>query len=157
MSTLRGGHTERLLQLGGQVIEPIPTGDRNQYSYFRGVHLGAVCLNYLRGVPVLNAGGAAVAHFSDSYAYARGIAQSQAQPTLRHTRQFTEVDQARLSELSGIDVTGQALPSVVVALDPALEGLLEPGSMEGHIYNGYLLPDDVDPYSREILRSIIPE
>jgi hypothetical protein len=146
---------EQLLSLGGQVLEPVLPA-RDAFSRFRGLHLGAVCLNYMQGLPTLNVHGGDTAHFTDSYEYARGIARSQAAPHLRHLLQFTPEDAVHLSELAGEDLTETAFPAIVVALGHEQEAFLEPGDMEGEVFRGFLTVDDLDPYSQEVLAKILP-
>src|SRR4051812_47923439 len=95
---------EQVLELSGQVLQPV-LSERDKFNHFRGLHLGAVCLNYLQGMPILNPHASSSVHFTSSYEYAVGIARSQAQSTLRHVLQFEEGDARQLSELVGEDVT----------------------------------------------------
>jgi len=155
MSVTKAPDLERLLGMAGQVIEPVRLA-RDDYRYFRGLHLGVVYANFLRGIPTLNINGNTGAHFSTSYDYAFGIARSQTEPNPRHTRQFNPTIAAFLGEVIGHDPNELSFPSMVVALDRGQEAFLEPGyNMDGETFRGSLTLHDIDPYSSMALAELL--
>jgi hypothetical protein len=173
--TFNGIDIERFVVLEGQVIEPVPEDERDQYVYWRAIHLGAVVLNYVQGRRILNtAWGAPWAHFRTDYRAALNLAKVMNS----QINQFAPQYHQSLVDLTGIPETFR-YPSLVAALDRSyndgaelevLSNLYEQvGTQElpdfsfdkpfspsgGHLLRGYLTTDMLDSYSREFIDSTL--
>ena len=149
---------EKIASLQGQVLEPVPEGRRGDYKYWRGAHVGKIALNFARGLKVLGPRDGSPVHFADFYLYAQNVAKDLAQEDTVRKRQYTDEDAMELAELSSIPNIGRKGPSIVFALNWSSPAGLEPstyGMCHGFTYANYLTLAQIDPYSRELLQSIV--
>lgn len=151
---------EKLASLEGQVIDAVPPTERSNYKFWRGAHVGRIALNYSKGIKQLGPGHFDVMHFADFHTYARNVANDLVTSETIRRLQFTGEHAADLAQLSGIAGIGLHGPSIVYALDSKYNhgiGLTPSAYGEGHGYTtpGSLTLNSLDPYSREILSSIL--
>ncbi len=102
----------------GAVINAVPEDQRQDYWYWRGVHLGKVALNLMQRRMVINAGtNDHLIHFSGQYDDAPRIAQRIAQPTSIHsaTSQWNDADAQLFAELAGVPAPDHFAGAVIAA------------------------------------------
>ena len=165
-----------LLELEGQIVEPVPAEERVNYMYWRGAHLGNVALNFIRGRADLNFRHQNRVYFANDYQVAKNWAAGLTDPKGELRSQFDEQEQAEFAELT--DIRGDiAFPSIVLALDNqynhlvtaardpmadestfSLDAYKNPGRYGfagGHYLEQRLKENMIDEYSRQAIKDIL--
>jgi hypothetical protein len=176
---VNGLNLDRLVELEGQVVEPVPLDQRSEYIYWRAGHLGNIALNFIKGHGYLNAWGADYTHFWPNYSWAVNTAKELAKPNPTRKNQFGEEHRYEFAKLTGLEHTF-VYPAIVLALDKSfndgsqleklravdpftdsLEELFDPVAFAqpysfggGYILRGPLTLDALDPHSKEAIQTI---
>jgi hypothetical protein len=139
----------------GTVLEAVPEAERCNPQYvWRGIHLGALALNVMRGKHVLNVGRRnnllhAVSNYSNASAYAQTMVAGGAQFTGWHARKYERYTRSDLPE---------HFPTMVAGIDKAaMEGAVERpvwGEATEYILEKVVSLDHLDPHSLAMLTEL---
>lgn len=155
---INGVRLDKLLAMEpDSVVDAVPISEHDNYTYWRGLHLGKVALNLLRGRFFINAGESdTTIHFIDSRDIAQGYARSEARLKNRFSAltQWNPADEQRFKEITALSVPDHFAGAVVAYRHHGYLPRATQGVGHGYAINATVSFNDIDPYSREALEDL---
>jgi hypothetical protein len=156
---VNGVRLDKLLAMEPEsVIDAVPASERSNYKYWRGLNLGKIALNLMRGRLYINAGEAdSTIHFINDHDIAYGYARSEASrrnPDSSSLTQWNPSDEQRFKEMTGILSPDYFAGAVIANRYVSVLPRSTHGAGHGYVINACVGFDSIDPHSREALEEL---